>query len=542
MISPHGVVAEAHRPPVMGMRGMVASGHPLASQAGLRVLLAGGNAVDAAIGVAAALGVVEPESSGIGGDGFLMIYDANRKEIRCINATGPAPGKARREIFQKKGIPMKGIFSVSVPGLVDGWFLAHGKYGRLKLDQVFEPAYDLCDNGFPVGYKLTHCIRDEMPTFGDASLKIFTRDGRPLRPGEILIQRDLGQTYRSIAAEGSDAFYRGEIAKDIVKFSEDMGGLLTEEDLSGFRARWDDPITTSYRGYKVFEFPPNSSGHVLLQELNVIEQFDIVGMGCNTPESIHVMVEAKRMAFADRERYLADPDHADIPLQGLLSKAYGKSQARRIDADRAMADVPSGGPEAHEDTTCFCVVDRWGNAVCQLQSIQSAMGSGLIADRTGILLNNRMTYWHLDPDHVDCLMPGKRVRHTMNPVMVFKGDDPFLVCGTPGADTQVQTNMQIISHVIDFGMNPQEAVEAPRWRHLQNGTESTWPHTCPDELRLEDRFPEEVCRCLSEKGHPASLIEGWSATGSAMAILIHPESKALMGGADPRRDGYAVGY
>ena len=542
MTSPHGVVAEAHRPPVMGLNGMVASGHPLASQAGLRVLLAGGNAVDAAVGVAAALGVVEPESSGIGGDGFLMIYDANRREIRCVNATGPAPGKARRELFRKKGIPMKGIFSVSVPGLVDGWFLAHGKYGRLKLDQVFEPAYDLCENGFPVGYKLTHCICDEMPTFGDTSRKIFTLDGRPLRPGEILIQRDLGRTYRSIAAGGSDEFYRGEIAKSIVKFSEGMGGLLTEEDLSGFRARWDDPITTSYRGYQVFEFPPNSSGHVLLQELNVIEQFDIVRMGCNSPDSIHVMVEAKRMAFADRERYLADPDHVDIPLQGLLSKAYGKSQARRIDTDRALADVPSGGPEAYEDTTCFCVLDLWGNAVCQLQSIQSAMGSGLIEDRTGILLNNRMTYWHLDPDHVDCLMPGKRVRHTMNPVMVFKGDEPFLICGTPGADTQVQTNMQIISHVIDFGMNPQEAVEAPRWRHLQNGTESTVPHTCPDELRLEERFPEEVRRRLSEKGHPVGLIGGWSATGSAMAIRIDPESRALMGGADPRRDGYALGY
>ena len=544
MSSPHGVVAEAYRPPVMGRNGMVASGHPLASQAGVRALMAGGNAVDAAVATAAALGVVEPESSGIGGDGFITIYMADRKEIKCVNGTGPAPGRARRELFLKDGIPMKGILSVSVPGLVDGWLLAHEKYGRLKLDQVFEPVYDLCENGFPLGYKLARCIRDERPAFAEipTSRPIFTRDGRPLGPGETLVQKDLGRTFRRIAAGGSEAFYRGEIAKEIVRFSEGLGGLLTEKDLADFHARWDDPISTTYRDCAIYEFPPNSSGHVLLQELNVIEQFDIRGMGCNSAEGVHVMAEAKRMAFADREKYLADPDHVTIPLRGLLSKSYGEAQAGRIDRKRAMADVPSGGPERHQDTTCFCAVDRWGNAVSQLQSVQGGFGSGLIAGNTGILLNNRMTYWHLEEDHVDCLRPGKRVRHTMNPVVALKGDRLFLVCGTPGADTQVQTNMQLLSHVIDFGMNPQEAVEAPRWRHLQNGTESTVPHTCADELRLEGRFPEEVRRGLAEKGHPVTVIGDWAASGSAMMIMVHPETGALVGGADPRRDGYVIGY
>jgi gamma-glutamyltranspeptidase/glutathione hydrolase len=254
------------------------------------------------------------------------------------------------------------------------------------------------------------------------------------------------------------------------------------------------------------------------------------------------MVEAKKLAFADREKYLADPDWTKIPIKGLLSKEYAKDQAKRINPDQAATNVMAGIPEKHENTTYFCVADRWGNAVSQLQSLQSGFGSGLIAGNSGILLNNRMTYWHLEADHVDCLMPGKRVRHTMNPVMVFKGDKLFLICGTPGADTQVQTNLQLITHVIDFGLNVQEAVGAPRWRHCQNPMESTYPHTCPNELQLESRFPESVRQGLSAKGHKLNILSAWGGPGSAQAIMVAPESGALMGGSDPRRDGYAVGY
>ena len=529
----------------MGRNGMVTSGHPLASQAGIQILMAGGNAIDAAIATAAALGVVEPASSGVGGDGFLLIHWAETGALTCVNATGAAPAAATRDLYiESGGIPMKGIRSVSVPGLVDGWLIAHERYGVLSLNRVFDPAVSLCENGFPVSHKFAASLKGENKRFAShpCTRAVFTRDGRPLNPGEILYQKDLGRTLQKIAAEGRGTLYEGEIAREIVKFSEACDGLLTQKDLVDHHAHWDHPIHTTYRGYHVYETPPNSSGHILLQELNIVENFDLRSLGCNTTESIHMMVEAKKLSFADREKYLADPRWVDIPLKGMLSKAYATRQTERIDLNRALTDVPSGSPESFEDTTCFCVADRWGNAVCVLQSIQSGFGSSLIAGNTGILLNNRMTYWHLDADHPNCLMPGKRVRHTMNPVIVTKDNKPLLVCGTPGADTQVQTNLQLITHILDFGMTPQEAVEAPRWRSLQNPMESTVPHTCADVLQLEGRFPQNVRDGLAQKGHDLQVLKDWGGPGSAQAILIDPESGALIGGSDPRRDGYAVGW
>ena len=545
MQSPHSTQFSAFRPSVMGRNGMVTSGHPLASQAGIQALMAGGNAVDAAIATATALGVVEPQSSGVGGDGFLLIYCAKTGEVTGVNATGAAPGAATREVYLKDGgIPMRGIRSVSVPGLIDGWLLAHGRYGTLKLDRVFDPAITLCENGFPVGHKLASSLRGQTPTFASDphTRAVFTRDGEPIGPGDILYQKDLAGTLRKIAAEGRGAFYEGEIARAIAEFSGMHDGLLAEKDLADHHAHWADPIHTTYRGHDVYEMPPNSSGHILLQELNIVELFDIQSTGCNTAESLHLMVEAKKLCFADREKYVADPNWVDIPIAGLLSNAYAAEQAQRIDPDRAATDVPAGAPESFEDTTCFCTADRWGNAVCVLQSIQSGFGSTLIAGDTGILLNNRMTYWHLDEGHPNCLMPGKRVRHTMNPVIVTKEGTPLLICGTPGADTQVQTNLQLITHILDFGMSPQEAVGAPRWRSLQNPMESTIPHTCADALQLEGRFPEDVREGLARKGHELQILGDWGGPGSAQAILIHPESGALIGGSDPRRDGYAVGW
>lgn len=545
MQSPHAIQASAYRPPVMGRNGMVTSGHPLASQAGIQVMMAGGNAIDAAIATAAALGVVEPHASGIGGDGFILIYWAETGTIIGVNATGPAPYAATRELYlENGGIPMKGMRSVSVPGIVDGWLMAQDRYGALKPEQVFEPAIALCENGFPVSYKLAAGLKAEHPRFAadPYTRAIFTNEGKPIGPGEILYQRDLATTLRKIAGQGREILYEGETAKAIIEFSQAYNGLLTEKDLAGYHAHWVEPIHTSYHGYEVYEMPPNSSGHILLQELNIVEQFDLPTLGCNTAESVHLMVEAKKLAFADREKYVADPDWLDIPLEGLLSKAYAVEQAKRINLERAAADVSAGGPEQFEDTTCFCTADHWGNAVCVLQSIQSGFGSSLVAGKTGILLNNRMTYWHLEADHPNCLMPGKRVRHTMNPVIVMKADKPFLICGTPGADTQVQTNLQLVTHIIDFGLNPQEAVEAPRWRSLQNPMESTIPHTCPDLLQLEGRFPEDVRAGLVQKGHELEILSDWGGPGSAQAILFHPGSNALIGGSDPRRDGYAVGW
>ncbi len=587
--TPHGVNFESNRPVVMGRNGMVCAGHPLAAQAGMAVLQRGGNAIDAAIATAAALNVVEPNMSGVGGDGFIMIYNRQAGAIEVCNATGAAPYASDVDWYRENGIPTKGIMSVSVPGLVDGWMAAHAKYGTLSRAEVFDAAIDLSENGFPVTHVLAGVIAGDrlIREFPD-SQAVFAPGGAARRTGQIIRQQGLANTFKAIVDGGRDAFYEGETARAIVKFSEEQGGLFTLKDLADCRSRWEAPISTTYHGHTVYEAPPNSSGHVLLQELNIVEQFDLKAMGCNTPESIHLMVEAKKLAFADREAYMADPDWVDVPVAGMLSKQYAAERARLIDPERAAEVVGQGDPWSYqpansrrrgkaagaagamqpataipeEDTTCFVVVDRWGNAVCQLQSVQSSLGSSIVAGDTGILLNNRMTYWHLDPHHVDCLQPGKRVRHTMNPIMVFRNAGEFypaiqnggsrsgesghgslaLVCGTPGADTQVQTNMQVITHVLDFGMTVAEAVEAPRWRNTHNPTESNIPHECDNLLYVESRFPSETLDALRQRGHTLEVMHGWGASGSEMMIQVDEDTGALHGAADPRRDGYAVGW
>ena len=590
--TPHGVNFESNRPVVMGRNGMVCAGHPLAAQAGMAALQRGGNAVDAAIATAAALNVVEPNMSGIGGDGFIMIYDRQAGTIEVCNGTGAAPYATDVDWYRENGIPMKGILSVSVPGLVDAWMAAHERYGTLSRAEVFDAAIDLSENGFPVTHVLAGVIAGDrlLCEFPD-SQAVFAPSGVPMRPGQILRQPGLANTFKAIVEGGRDAFYEGETARALVRFSEQQGGILSLKDMADCRSRWQEPISTTYHGHTVYEAPPNSSGHVLLQELNIVEQFDLKAMGCNTPESIHLMVEAKKLAFADREAYMADPDWVDVPVAGMLSKQYAAERARLIDPERAAEKVGQGDPWSHqpansrrrpkvaatagamqeEDTTCFVVVDRWGNAVCQLQSIQSSLGSSIVAGETGILLNNRMTYWHLDEHHVDCLQPGKRVRHTMNPIMVFHSPIPSpsgggsgwgrsesarngspghsrqsgnlaLVCGTPGADTQVQTNMQVITHVLDFGMTVAEAVEAPRWRNTHSPTESNIPHECDNLLYVESRFPAETLDGLRQRGHTLEVMHGWGASGSEMMIQVDGDTGALHGAADPRRDGYAVGW
>ena len=589
--TPHGIRYAAHRPVVMGRNGMVCAGHPLAAQAGVGILQKGGNAFDAAIATAAALGVVEPLMSGLGGDGFIMTYRAADDSLRVCNGTGAAPYAATPERY-RDGIPMKGILSVSVPGLLNAWLDTHAAYGALPLPEVLAPAIALAEDGFPVTHYLSAAIAGdrllcEFPT----SRAIFTRNGagEPMRPGDILRQGDLARTLTAIAAQGREVFYRGDIAAAIVRFSEEQGGLLTMTDLADCNARWQEPIATEYRDYTVYEAPPNSSGHILLQELNIVRQHDLSAMGFGSAAAIHLMVEAKKMAFADREAYVADPDYVDVPLTGMLSAEYALERAAAINPEWAAENVAAGNPWRYqpgsdpsgaaakpaavagagqhrhggerEDTTCFVVADRAGNAVCQLQSIQSGWGSSLVAGDTGVLLNNRMTYWHLDPDHIDCLQPGKRVRHTMNPVMVFRRGAPdgsggnsssngaaparslAYVLGTPGADCQVQSNMQVIANLIDYGMTVQEAVEAPRWKHIGDGTESTVPHTAENRLLMESRFEAAATRRLRAMGHPVHLLDAWDGvTGREMALHIDPRGGAIHGGADPRYDGYAIGY
>ncbi|HET8628278.1 MAG TPA: gamma-glutamyltransferase, partial [Thermomicrobiales bacterium] len=519
----------------------------------------GGNAVDAAVATAAALGVVEPNMSGVGGDGFIMIHRRDAGTVEVVNATGAAPAAATRAAYAG-GIPAHGARSVSVPGLVDGWLAAHARHGTSPLADCFAPAIALADGGFPVSHKLAAYLQMAV-ALGDypTSRAIFWRDGRPLRAGEILRQRDLARTLATVARDGRDAFYTGAIARAMAEFVQREGGPLAAADLAAHRARWQDPIATDYRGHTVYEAPPNSSGHILLQELNLVEPFDLAAREPFGADAIHLMVEAKKLAFVDREAYVADPEWVEIPLAGLISKDYAAARRAAIDPARAASagaagDAwrydPAGRPpaatgvptaERREDTTCFVVADRWGNAVCQLQSLQMSFGSCLVAGDTGVLLNNRMTYWHLDEQHPDRLEPGKRVRHTMNPVLVFAGDDLLLALGTPGADTQVQTNLQLITNILDHGMTVQEAAEAPRWRHRQVGGESTVPHGVDDVLVLEERFAPEVREELARRGHAVEVIGPWDAVGSAVAIRRDPASGALAGGADPRRDAYAVG-
>ncbi len=571
--TPHGERGQAYRPVRMGAKGAVVANHPLAAQAGLQTLMRGGNAVDAAVTVGFALGPAEPQGSSIGGDGFVMVYMRDRQEIKVANGTGAAPLAATPDKYGD-GIPLTTFKAVSVPGIVDALLSAHEKYGSLPLETCLEPAIELCEDGVPVShFQSVSAAKYDVLMTAPTSAAVFAPNGKPLAPGDLRRNPDLANTYRQIAREGRGAFYEGDIAKEMVRFSEANDGLLSMEDLKRHRVRWDDPISTTYRGRTVYEAPPNSTGHVLLQELNLFEHVDPADAPYLSAESIHMMVEAKRLAFADREAYVADPEFVDIPMEGMLNKEYAISRFMQIDPERVMesvepgdawsfqdrepdeskryfrpgvrtgngAPVPSGGSE----TTHFCVVDRWGNSVGELQSIQTMFGSCLIAGSTGILMNNRMTYWHLAEDHINRLVPGQRVRHTMNPVMVFsgpvgqggQGGRLELVCGTPGADTQVQTNFQVVTGVFDYGLTVAEALEGPRWTHYQAGTDSTYPHGERNALSIEDRVSGETVDSLRERGHEVDLVGPFEGNGSEGAIQVQQESGALMAASDPRRDG-----
>ncbi len=563
--SPHGLIGEAYRPPKIGSKGAVVANHTMATQAGMRILHRGGNAVDAAIAVAFALGAAEPQGSSIGGDGFVMIHMAANATVEVVNGTGAAPLAATADKYSG-GIPRTGILGTSVPGIVDALLSAHDKYGTLSLAECLEPAIELCEDGVPVSAFQAR-IMAEYPVLRSSSTSgpVFAPNGNWLKPGEFRRNPDLARTYRQIAEPGRDAFYEGDIAREIARYSEESGGLLTYEDLKRHRVEWQEPISINYRGRTVYEAAPNTSGHVLLEELGMYEQFDPEQYGYMTPESVHLMIETKKLAFADREAYVADPNYVDVPIEGLLNAEYLADRAGLIDIDRAASDVMEGDPWAFMDrspdsakkhrrggrvhavgneTTHFCVVDRWGNSVGELQSIQTSFGSCVIAGSTGILLNNRMTYWHLDPDHIDFLNPGQKVRHTMNPVMVFSkpveaGGRLELVCGTPGGDTQVQTNLQIVTSVFDFGLNVAEAIDGPRWTHNQPNTGSTAPYPPADNLDIEDRAGDEVIDGLKQRGQTIGSTGSWSGSGSEGAIQVDLDNGTLFAASDPRREGDA---
>lgn len=531
----------SYRPVIMGRRGAVASNHPLATQAGLLALQAGGSAVDAAVAVAATLSVVEPFMSGLGGDGFYHVYERDTGTALVWNGTGPAPQAATPERYAA-GIPISGPLAVSVPGSVGAWGAMHARLGRRPWGSLFEAAIHYARDGFGATRAYRHFAGEQAAVLraDPRSARTFLPGGDAPPLGARIVQPELARTLAHLAAEGAEGFYRGDLARALARGLEEVGTLVTADDLAAFRPEAQVPIAIGYRGYTVRQAPPNSMGWVLLQELGIVEHFDLAAMGPLSPDLVHTLVEAKKLAFADRERWSGDPRILPVPLDELLAPAYLARRAAAIDPKRAAPPPPaSHGPG---DTTYFCVVDGQGNAVSGIQSLNSAFGSGVIAGETGVLLNNRMAPWHLAPGHPNRLAPGRRVRHTMNPPMVFRDGELWAVLGTPGGDYQVQVNLQVLTAMIDLGYDPQQAAEMPRWSSTQPGQEANWPHDCPDALNLEARFPEDTRAELAARGHPVVVLGALDGPCSVEIIRRDAASGMLMAGSDPRRDGWALAY
>jgi gamma-glutamyltranspeptidase len=534
---------QQNRPVTMATRGMVASPHYLASQAGVDILKKGGSAVDAAIATNAVLNVVYPHMCGIGGDGFWLIYDASKKDLAFLNASGRSPYAASIEFFQKAGmtsIPVRGLLPVTVPGAVDGWFEAHGRYGRLPLASLLEPAIGYARQGFPVSHILSFKIYEaaaELAKFPD-SAALFLPGGKAPRPGGVLANPDLARTLEKIAGEGRDVFYRGEIARSIAGFFEENGGLLREKDFADMESTWGKAASTTYRGYTVFETPPNSQGITALLILNILEGFDLASMGHLSADSIHFLVEAKKLAFADRNHYISDPEKMTLSPDLLISKDYAVQRRSLIRPDRAMELAAVHPGNFGRDTIFLCVVDEKGNAVSLIQSLYFSFGSTVVAGKTGILFQNRGAYFSLNHKHVNRLEPHKRTFHTLMASMTFREDQLYMLFGTSGADGQPQTHAQVMTGIFDYGLNIQSAIEAPRWvsgRYLVNQPEG--------ELNLEGRFPPAVLEELKKRGHRVQKGENWAQImGCAHGIMIDPETGVRMGGSDPRADGFAIGY
>jgi gamma-glutamyltranspeptidase/glutathione hydrolase len=532
-----------YRTLIMGRNGAVGSNQPLATQAGLDTMRAGGNAVDAAVAIALTLGVVEPGMSGLGGDGFYQVYTAQDAASRCWNATGAAPLSATPERFRAAGIAVRGPLSVSTPGLLGGLGAMHSAHGRLPWRQLCGPAVEHARDGFAASHHYRHFATDVRAVLAadPRSRAVFLAGldvGVP--PLAALIrQPDLARTLEEIAQDGAESFYRGRLAKRLAAGMREAGVLVDERDLAECRPQLQDPIAIAYRGFRITQTPPNSTGFTMLQMLKIAERFDLAAL--DPVRRIHVLVEAKKRAFLDRERYGTDPRFGDVPLDRLLSDAHADECAAAIDMARA-SDLALAEPEAAVgDTTYFCVVDAEGNAVSGIQSLNSGFGSGVTAGDTGILLNNRMAYWHLAPGHANRLAPGKRVRHTMNAPMVFKDHRLWAVEGTPGADHQVQVNLQVLTAMMDLGADPQSALEAPRWTSSQQGQGANWPHDGDGRLTIEPGFGEDVLAGLERLGHRLHRVGPLEGPCSVQAIRI-AENGVRMAGSDPRRDGWAGAY
>ncbi len=516
---------------VRAMNGMVATSQPLASAAGLRILQQGGNAIDAAIAAAAVLCVVEPMMVSPGGDLFALLWDAKKKELKALNASGRAPKALSIDELKTRGITTKpefGIHTVTVPGAVDGWATLLKSHGTMTLAQVLQPAIEYAEKGFPV----TEIIGSEW----DAGIQhkgnpdfaaTFLPNGKPPAIGAIFTNKNLANTLKLIAKGGRDVMYKGELANKIVKFAQAQGGLHTMQDFADHKSTWVEPISTTYRGHTVYELPPNNQGLAALQMLNILEGYDVKSLGHNTAEYLHLLTEAKKLAFVDRAKHIADPAFYKAPLAQLLSKDYAAELRKKINITQAQ-EPTANGPSGGEDTVYLTVVDKDRNCVSFIQSIFSAFGSGLVAGDTGIVLHNRGAGFSFDPTNANKLEGGKRPFHTLIPAMVFKDGKPWLTFGVMGGDMQAQGHVQILLNLIDFGMDVQQAGEQPRFRHFENG------------LALETAIGADVRKALESKGH--KLVAAPGSFGGYQAIMLDPVSGALAGGSDVRKDGCAIGW
>lgn len=580
--------------PVWARNGLVATGQPLATAAGLAVLARGGNAVDAALAVAAVTSVTMPEMCGLGGDAFALVYDARTRTVTAFNGSGPAPMAATVERYRAAGhteMPFEGWWSVAVPGAVGVYLEMHARFGSRPLEELWAPAIRYAREGFPIDARLAANIAagaDKLARDPAAAAVYLAAGPRP-RPGTILRNPDLARSFERVLAGGAETFYKGELARAIGDASRAAGGLLTAEDMAAFEVEVYRPLVTTYRGYRVFETAPPSQGLILLEMLNLLEGFDLAGKSPTDPDVVHLLVEIKKLAFADRNAYLGDPRFVKAPVDRLLSKAYAARRRRDLDLERAN-NAPAAG-EVDGDTTSFVVVDAEGNAVSFIHSISALWGAGVMARGTGILLNNRAGRgFVLSEEHPNGLAPGKRTMHTLNTYLVTRapaaadadgtpapaaataasraadartagggpatpsagaragdggadgdglGDGELVLVGnTPGGDGQPQWNLQVLVNVLDFGMDAYRAVAAPRWTSFP-GTDPI-SLKAPLELRLESRFPAETAAELLRRGHVLRGVGPWAAGGSAMLIRVLDRG-VYEGAADPRDGGVALG-
>lgn len=546
--------------PTLGTRGMVACAHYLATQAGVSILAQGGNAIDAALAANAAMTVVYPSTCSAGGDVFMLIWHAKTQQLYALNGSGRAPAGLTPAYFASQGmkkIPLRGPLPINVPGAVDGWFSALARFGTLPAEKIFAPAIAFAEEGMPITPKLAGWLAQAAKgVLGpwSSSAEVFLTGGKPPRANTMLRQPLLAHTYKLLAQEGRDAFYNGPIGKTITKYVQNIGGVLSMEDLQCHHSDWVEPISTTYRGYDVYEFPPNSQGITALEMLNIIEGYDVKSLGYQTAEYLHILLEAKKLAFADRDTYISDPKFVNIPVDTLLSKDYAQQLRTRINLQKA-ATFASLAPEQEGDTMYLCTADKEGNIVSLIQSLYYGFGSGVVGGDTGVLLHNRGAYFSLDPRHVNYLQPGKRTMHTLTPAMVLCNGQPYIALGSMGGDAQPQIHVQLLSAMLDFNKDIQQAINAPRWRGVrhqkypalqerrgQAGVDEYLESGVGEVVFVEQRFPNAVPLALTLLGHDTIVTDSWDdGMGHAQAILTNPETHVLAGAADPRCDGLALG-